>query len=109
MLKAWKPPLSVRIGAGPAHEPVQSAQRVDCLYSRPQVQVVGVAQHDLSADPGNLLWRQALDGGLGSHWHEQGRRRGPVRRVNFAGAGRPVGVLQLKCKGGGGHVCYSVS
>ena len=50
----WKPPESVRIGAVPAHEPVQAAERGDPLRAGAEVQVVGVAEHDLRAEVAQL-------------------------------------------------------
>ena len=45
--KTWKPPESVRIGPLPAHEAVQPAELGDQPVAGPEVQVVGVAEHDL--------------------------------------------------------------
>ncbi len=48
--KTWKPPESVRIGSVPAHEAVQPAELGDQRVAGPEVQVVGVAEHDLRTE-----------------------------------------------------------
>ena len=48
-LITWKPPLSVRIGRVPAHEPVHAAERLHDLDARTLREVVGVRQHDRRA------------------------------------------------------------
>ena len=83
----WNPPLSVRMGARPAHEAVQTAEAADHLLAGPQVEVVGVAEDDLRADGGEVLRRQRLDRAERPHGHEHGRFHRAVRGVHDAGAG----------------------
>ena len=74
-------------GAVPAHEPVQAAVRAQHLASRPQRQMVGVAQDDLRADVvGERPWRDALDGTQRADGHERSASRS--RRDPLSGGRR---------------------
>ena len=76
-------------GAGPVHEPVQAAELGDQSMSRPQIEMVGVAEDDLRAQVADLLRRQRLDGALGAHRHEGRRRDLAVRRLDLSRACAP--------------------
>ena len=66
--------------AVPTHETVQSAQRGDHFFARPQRKMVGVAQNHLRPGRAELLDLQSLDARLGSHRHERGHLHRPMRR-----------------------------
>ena len=51
------------------------------------------------ADGGELIGRQALDGGLGADGHEHGRLDDAVRRVEAAEAGAAVGGEEVEADG----------
>jgi hypothetical protein len=51
---------------------MQSAVRLDDLEAGPQIQVKGIAKHDLRARPHELLRRHRLDRPVGAHRHERG-------------------------------------
>ena len=78
---------AARIGedrAAPGHEPVQAAERLHGLLTRPEVEVVGVREQDRRAEAGQLVRIDALDARLRAHRHE-GRRR----HVAVSGAQHP--------------------
>ena len=87
----------------PPHELVQAAQSIDRFHPGAQVQVVSVAQDNLGAQVHNLVGRQGLDGGLGSHGHEDGCFYGAVGRGESAGSCPAVPMLDLEGEGGCGH------
>ena len=86
-------------GARPPHEPVQAAQPVNGIHPRAQVKVVGVAQDNLRPQVHNLVGREGLDSGLGSHGHEDGRFHGAVGRGELPGPGAAVAVVELEGEG----------
>jgi hypothetical protein len=61
-------------GAVPGGEPVQPSHGLDHALTRPQVQVVGIAQNDLGAGAANVPRAQPSDDSVSTHWHE---RRSP--------------------------------
>ena len=80
-------------GAVPVHEVVKSAQLVDQVLARAHAQVIGVGEHNLRAQRLDRLGGNALDVGLGSHGHEDGRLDIAVRRVQNARACVRLGIL----------------
>ena len=67
-------------GSVPAHELVQPTHLGDEGLTRTQRQVIGVREHDLRARCAHLLGRHRLDGAVGAHGHEGGRRECAVVR-----------------------------
>src|ERR1700693_3246940 len=63
----------------PAHETVQSLMRGDYVESRPQPEVVGVAENDLRAKLLELARRHGLDRAVGADRHEDRRLNRAVR------------------------------
>ena len=80
-------------GAVPVHEVVEPAQLVDQILARTHAQVIGVGEHNLRAQRLDCLGGNALDVGLGSHGHEDGRLDIAVRRVQNARARVRLGIL----------------
>ena len=81
---------AARVGedrAVPAHEAVQAAELAHDLLARPQVQVVGVAEHDLRAEARELERVERLDRALRADGHEDRRADRAVRRLERGGAG----------------------
>ena len=72
--------------AVPAHEAVQAAELGDRRLARPEVEVVGVAEEDRRPELAQALRVEPLDGRLGAHRHEGGRRHVAVRGAQNAGA-----------------------
>jgi hypothetical protein len=66
---------------------MQSTRGGDDLESRPDVEVIGVAQDDLSAHLFQFARVERLDAGLGAHRHEHGRVNHSVCRRQPAQAG----------------------
>src|SRR5436190_11464756 len=57
----------------PIHEFVESAEIPDHIQSRPDKQMVRVAENDLRLDLSQLSRRHCLHRALGSHWQERRR------------------------------------
>ena len=57
-------------GALPAGKRLQATEFFNDRFARPQSQMVGVPQDQLAASISQHLWREALDGSLSSHRHE---------------------------------------
>ena len=72
--KTWNPPESVRIGAFPAHERMQSTELGDQLLAGPEMEVVRVPEHDLGAERAQLLGVHRLHRCLRPDRHERGGR-----------------------------------
>jgi len=58
---------------------VQAAQFRDQLMAGPEVEMVGVAEDHLEAEPGEVFGGEPFDRGLGAHRHE-GRGLDPAVR-----------------------------
>ncbi len=82
----------------PVHEAVQAAEMVDHLASGPQIEMIRVAQNNLSPDRFQLLGGHGLDRGLSPHRHEDGRLDVAVAGGQQSRAGLRRSVLVLKCK-----------
>jgi hypothetical protein len=86
----------------PANKVVQAAQLSNQLGSRPECQVVGIAENNLSARGRDLVKSQALDGAASPNGHE-GRqvdtaaRRGQTTQTCSA---IPVDMQQFKLESG---------
>ena len=85
-------------GTGPIHELVESAHIMDQLVAGTIVEVVGVGQLDLTV---NVIEQfnggdTALDGGAGTHVHENGGLDVTVNGVEHASAGASVGCKNRK-------------
>jgi len=87
----------------PAHEAVQSAVRRHELGSGPEVQVVGVGEHDTRAQLGEVARLHALHRGLGADGHEAGRLDVAVRRLEARDPGTPVARLDREREALRGH------
>ena len=83
-LNTWNPPLSVRMGPSQRVNLCSPPIRATDLVPRAQVQMVGIAQHDLRAD---LLEVQrgkaALDGRGRRHILERRRLHGSMDRCEL--------------------------
>jgi hypothetical protein len=67
----------------PAHEPLDPAERLYQIVTRPQEQMVRVRKDDLRAKVHQVCRRQCLDRGLRTHRHEH-------RSIYFAVRGRDL-------------------
>ena len=93
--------VAARIGeqrAIPAHKGVQPAKTLDQLVARPQIEMIGVGQHQLRAAFMEVARLQGLDVGLGAHGGKGRHRDGAVGRVKGAQPGQAVGLVQFKSK-----------
>ncbi len=97
-------------GAVPGHESVQAAQGGDQFVAGAKVEVIGIGQDDRGLHRVQGAGRDRLDGGLGANRHEDRRRYVAVRGVVHAGAGGPVGCLEVEIKKRAGvwHRVYRV-
>ena len=91
----------------PVHEAVQPAQPVDPFRTGAQHQVIGVAQQDVGAGGGHAFGHHRLHRGGGADGHEGGGADLAARRPDHARAGRAVGGVQRKGKGGGHATAFS--
>ena len=80
-------------GTVPVHEVMEPAQLINQVLARAHAQVIGVGKHDLRAQCLNRLGGNALDVGLGSHGHKDGRLDIAVRRVQNARTRMRLGIL----------------
>ena len=80
-------------GAGPVHEPVQPSQIGDQAVSRPQIEMVRVAEDDVRPEVADLLRRQPLHGALRADRHEGRRSHIAVRRSDCPHPGCAAGVF----------------
>ena len=99
----WKPPESVRIGPLPADEVVKPAELRHLLGTRPQHQVIGIAQDDVGARRLDLVEIETLHGADGAHRHEGGRADVAMQRLNRTEAGRAVGCVKGEAEGSFRH------
>ena len=74
----------------PAHESVQAAGGGDPLRPRRDEQVVGVAEDQLVAEPGDLPRLEPAHRPLGRQGNERRRLHRPVRGVQHPGPSRPI-------------------
>jgi hypothetical protein len=74
----------------PSHEAMQSAELRDDALSRPDVQVIGVREHQLGARGPQILRRQGTHAPICADGHEDGGLDGPVRKDEPA---RPCGTI----------------
>src|SRR5215207_9832276 len=58
-------------GTVPRSEPMQPSHRLNNRFPRPKVQVVGVAENDLSTGAPNISGTEASDHRMGADWHER--------------------------------------
>ena len=86
--------------AVPAREGVQPAERPHHQVARTEVEMEGVGEHHPSADRGDLLHREALDGAVRADGHECRRLDWAVRRLEDAGARGAVVMRGLKLEVG---------
>jgi len=84
----------------PVHHGVQPAQPGHAFGTRPQHEVVGIAQQDIGARRAHLLGIHALDGSGSADRHEGRRANEAARRRDAAGSGSAVRCVQGKAKRG---------
>ena len=82
----------------PAHEPMTSASPGHQIIARPQHEVIGVIQDDLTAGLPNVVGRQPLDRRFGAHGHEGGRVERAVRSCDAANACGSMAALMQNGK-----------
>jgi hypothetical protein len=81
-------------GAVPAHEAVEPAEATDGFRARAQQEVVGVAEHDLGAEPRHVLGREPGDGPPRPHRHEGGGLHPAVPGEERAAPGAAPGIAR---------------
>ena len=84
---------------GPRHETMQAAELADLFHSRPQVEVIGIAEKNLDPEFFKNVLRNALDGGQRADRHEHRRFDLPVRGEQAAGTGRAGSRFDVKLEG----------
>ena len=80
-------------GVRPVHELMQSSQRLDQLVTRPEIEVVSVAQYDLCAERFYVIRGQCFDRGLSAYRHEAGRVDFSMRGGQNSQSSRRVAML----------------
>lgn len=86
-------------GTVPTHEFVQAAGFIQNVRSRPQVQVVGVSQHNAGVRVlFQMMRKYALDRSHRSHRHEERSLNRTVARVKYSSAGFTSGILGSEVK-----------
>lgn len=86
-------------GTVPTHEFVQAAGFIQNVRSRPQVQVVGVSQHNAGVRVlFQMMRKYALDRSHRSHGHEERSLNRTVARVKYSSAGFTSGILGSEVK-----------
>ena len=83
-------------GSRPIHEAVQPTEPGDPLRTRPQHQMIGVAEHDIGAGRRNAFRQHCLDGAGGSNRHESRRADGAARRMDDAAPRSAVARCLIK-------------
>ena len=71
----------------PVHEPMEPASLFHDLVTRPQIQMIGVGQNDLSPHLLHLFRAHGFHSCLGTHRHEHRRLNISVWRMDHAAAG----------------------
>ena len=82
--------------AGPAHEAVQAAEIGDQVCAGPQIEVIGVGQHQRRADLVQVARGERLHRGLRADRREDGRLDRAVGRLERPAARRAGGVVGEK-------------
>ena len=77
-------------GLAPGIELVQAAAAGHQLVAGAQVQMIGVAEDDLSAEGVEIVGGKGFHTAHGAYGHENGSLYGAVRRVQYAGTGGAV-------------------
>src|ERR671915_267555 len=83
-------------GPVPPHEAVETAQGFDDLGTRPEIEVVRVAEEDRGAELAQAVRVEPLDGSLRADGHERGRGHDSVGGCENAGARLAVGGGDLE-------------
>src|SRR5262245_40866459 len=78
----------------PADEPVQSAPTRNQLISRPQIEVIGVAEDDLRSRLLQIAVAHRLDASLRANRHERRRLNDAVQHAQLAQPRTAVGCEQ---------------
>src|SRR5262249_37854627 len=94
-------------GPVPAHEAVEAAQLAHQLVPRPEEEMVGVRQHDLSAGGADVGGREALHRAERGHRHEGGRVDGAVGGAEATSARGAVDGQELEAECA--HRAYTIS
>src|SRR5690606_29931665 len=81
------------------HEGVQAAMRADDLHTWAQHEMKRVAEHDLCAEPGELLRRHRLDRAICTDRHERRRLHHAALEGQPAAAGASIGAEQFEPHG----------
>ena len=90
-----------RIGehrASPGSEAVEPSHGAHDLFARPQMQVVGVAQNDLSAGTADVSRAEPSDHGVRAYRHERRGVHLAMRQGEGAGAGSSLRSLDVELK-----------
>ena len=90
-------------GFVPGVEGVQAAASGHQFVAGTQIQMIGVAQNDLSADSLQIVGGYGFDAAHRAHGHEDGGSDGAVGGVQYARAGRAVRAVEFKGAGSGVH------
>ena len=90
-------------GAIPMHELMQAAGLLDELHAGAQEEVIGIGQDDARPQILQLIRRDALDGRLRAHGHENRRKEAPVRGMDNPRAGSrrlilPHQLIRYRCQ-----------
>ena len=90
---------------GPSHEPVQPPEPCDHIVTRPEKEMIGIAEEDLDARRGQLLRGERLDGAVSADRHERGGVDVPVKGTQPAAprAAR-IGRQEVEAEQGHGHL-----
>jgi hypothetical protein len=82
----------------PGCEPVQATHLLDHRFSRPEVQVVGVAEDYLGPGAAYVVGTETPHDSMGAYRHEGGGLHLAVGKGERAGASQAIGALNLEFK-----------
>jgi len=71
----------------PIHESMQAAGSGDQIFSRPEMEVIGIGQDDSRSHSVQLIRSKGFDGSLSAHRHEYGRSKNAMGSGNLTKPG----------------------
>ena len=87
-----------KYGSIPAHESVKTPYFSDCVYSRSQIEMVGISQHHRYSDILKLLGSNCFNSSLTTYWQKHWGRNYPVgcNQLSSTGIATRTGLYKMK-------------